>query len=131
MGLDFICEAVIPATPAEVYTAWLDGDSHAAMTGAPAEGQAEPGSSFQAWGGYISGRNLELVENQKIVQAWRTSEFSSTEADSHLVICLEAVEEGTRVRIEHTNLPAHGMQYLEGWKDHYFTPMTAYFLQPD
>lgn len=109
--------------------AWLDGVSHAAMTGAHAEGQAEEGSTFQAWGGYISGRNLELVENRKIVQAWRTSEFSSTEPDSHLVISLEAVDGGTQLRIEHTNLPAHGMQYLKGWQDHYFTPMTAHFLQ--
>ena len=100
MALEFTCEAVIPATPAEVYSAWLDGDAHAAMTGAEAEGQAEVGSTFEAWGGYISGHNLELVPGQKIVQAWRTSEFSDAEPDSHLIITMEAVEGGARIAIE-------------------------------
>jgi activator of HSP90 ATPase len=131
MALDFTCEAIIPATSAEVYSAWLDGDAHGAMTGAEAEGEAKVGATFQAWGGYISGHNLELVENQKIVQAWRTSEFSKTEPDSHLIITLEAVEGGTRMAIEHSNLPAHGKQYLQGWKDHYFEPMIAHFSRHD
>ena len=76
MGLKFKCEAIIPASPADVYASWLDGKTHAAMTGAHAEGKAQVGTIFQAWDGYIHGRNLELVENQKIVQSWRTSEFS-------------------------------------------------------
>jgi activator of HSP90 ATPase len=129
--LEFNCEATLPASPAQVYSAWLAGDSHGLMTGADAKGQAEVDATFLAWGGYISGHNIELVENQRIVQAWRTSEFSVSDPDSHLIITLEAVEGGTRVSLEHSNLPAHGMQYLQGWQDHYFEPMKAYFSQRD
>ena len=42
---------VIPATPAQIWEAWLDGERHAAMTGAPATSEgAEPGDRFTAWG---------------------------------------------------------------------------------
>ena len=69
MALEFSCETVIPANPSRVYHAWLDGKEHGEMTGADAEGAPVVGSNFRAWGGYISGRNLELVEGERIVQA--------------------------------------------------------------
>jgi hypothetical protein len=39
-------------------------------------------------------------------------------------------ETGTRLTLKHTNLPDHGMQYKDGWVEHYFEPMKAYFLSP-
>ena len=127
MGLKFSISAWIPASPAEVYDAWLSSEGHAAMTGAPAECSAENNARFHAWGGYIEGRNVELLADQRIVQAWRTSRFSADEADSLLEISLAPEGVGTRVSICHSRLPAHGMAYHQGWQDHYFTPMTAHF----
>ncbi len=127
MALEFEISAIIPGTPAEIYRSWLDTDGHTAMTGSPAEVSAEVGGSFRAWGGYISGENLDLDPEKAIVQAWRTVEFGPEEADSRLEIRLEAAGAGTRITINHSNLPAHGMQYKQGWIDNYFTPMTVYF----
>lgn len=127
MAKKFTVSAVIPATPQEVYAAWLDPKQHGKMTGSKARGGGKVGDTFEAWDGYINGTNLELKPGKKIVQSWRTVEFSDDEEDSHLVITLEPVKGGTKVTIVHGKLPAHGDQYKQGWVDSYFDPMSDYF----
>lgn len=127
MALQFEVSAVIPAAPAAIYRAWLDSEGHSAMTGAAAEASAKPGAPFTAWDGYIQGRNLELEPSRRIVQSWRTVEFSDSEPDSRLEILFEPVPGGTQVTIRHSNLPPHGGQYEQGWVDSYFEPMKRYF----
>ena len=129
MSVQFTTSALIPAQPAVIYAAWLDSAGHTEMTGAEASCSSEIEGSFQAWGGYIEGRNLELEPNKRIVQAWRTSEFSESEPDSRVEISLKMNGDDTEVTIMHTDLPEHGMQYLQGWADFYFAPMIAYFSQ--
>jgi uncharacterized protein YndB with AHSA1/START domain len=127
MSLRFEVSAIIPAKPAEVYAAWLDSKAHGKMTGAKAKVSDKVGGDFQAWDGYISGTNLELVPGKRIVQAWRTVEFADDEEDSRLEIILAPVKDSTKLTIKHSKLPAHGEQYKQGWVDSYFDPMQAYF----
>ena len=127
MAVEFIVSDIIPATPAEVYAAWLSSEDHAEMTGGGAEASDEVGGAFFAWDGYISGKNILLEPDARIVQSWRTTEFADEEPDSRLEIILEPADGGTMITLKHANLPAHGMQYADGWKDHYFTPMKDYF----
>lgn len=122
----FEVSALIPAAAEAIYEAWLDGEGHARMTGAAATGEAEVGARFTAWGGYITGSNLALEPGRRIVQAWRTVDFAADEGDSRVEVRLEPVEGGTRVVIEHSDLPAHGEQYRQGWEVHYFAPMRAW-----
>jgi len=97
------------------------------MTGSPAEVGPEVGDSFTAWDGYIHGRHLELEPGKRILQAWRTTEFQPSDEDSRLEVLFEPNAGGTRVAIRHSNLPADGLQYLQGWVDFYLEPMKAYF----
>lgn len=56
MSLKFKVAAVIPATPQQVYDAWLDSDVHFRMTGSrPARTSTKGGGEFQAWDCYIKG----------------------------------------------------------------------------
>jgi activator of HSP90 ATPase len=127
MTIEFTLSTIIAATPLEVYDAWMSSEGHSAMTGSPAIISASVGGEFEAWDGYIHGRNLELIPGKRIVQAWRTTEFSADEPDSHIDIVLEAQGEQTRLTLHHTGLPPHGGQYEQGWVDAYFEPMQAYF----
>ena len=52
---------LLPAKPEKVYAAYLDSKLHSKMTGSPAHIQSVAGTHFDAWAGYISGTNLELV----------------------------------------------------------------------
>jgi activator of HSP90 ATPase len=97
------------------------------MTGSPAKVSDQVGGEFEAWDGYIQGRNLELVSDQRIVQSWRTTEFTDSEPDSRLEITLEPSGVETKLTLRHTNLPPHGGQYKDGWVESYFEPMKVYF----
>src|SRR5438045_1461546 len=106
MPFSFSVSDIIPATPQAIYDAWLDSADHASMTGGkPAQVSAEPGAEFTAWDGYITGRNLELEPNRRIVQSWRTSKFTAADADSQIEIVLEPTAGGTRGTVHHSNVP--------------------------
>ncbi len=57
-------KVVIPASPSEVYAAFMDAKKHSEFTKSKATGKAVVGGKFTAWDGYISGRNLELGKRQ-------------------------------------------------------------------
>lgn len=127
MSVDFEVSDVIPASPRMLYDAWLDSEEHSRMTGSPAKVSARIGETFEAWDGYIQGKNLELEPPVRILQSWRTSEFDDSEEDSLLEVLFKSEGNVTRVTIRHSNLPSHGMQYQQGWVDAYFVPMKSYF----
>jgi activator of HSP90 ATPase len=127
MPIEFEISEIFPATCGEIYSAWVSSEGHSAMTGSPARASAEVGAEFTAWDGYITGKNLAFEPGKRILQAWRTSEFDAKDADSTLEIQLIPVKQGARLTLHHSNLPAHGMQYKEGWVESYFEPMKAYF----
>jgi uncharacterized protein YndB with AHSA1/START domain len=127
MAIEFVISALIPATPQEVYAAWLSSEGHSQMTGGSASITADVGGEFEAWDGYIQGKNLELIPGKRIVQSWRTSEFNGDEPDSRIEITLESVADQTKLTLNHTGLPPHGMQYEQGWVESYFEPMKEYF----
>jgi len=124
----FKLSAVIPATAAEIYKAWLSTKGHAAMTGSAAKVDGEIGGKFTAWDGYIFGTTLELIADQFIVQAWRTSEFPDEAPDSLVEITLKEAKGGTKVTLAHSQIPeGQEESYRQGWDDFYFKPMQAYF----
>jgi len=124
----FKIQAIIPASPKRVYEAWLDSESHAAMTGGSAAIISnEVGMPFAAHGAHLWGTNIELVSNQKIVQTWRTTGFKSTDEDSKIEIYLEEHVDGTLLTLTHSNVPEQEHQVEQGWVSHYFEPMTKYF----
>jgi activator of HSP90 ATPase len=126
----FTLTTTLPASPKEIYNAWLSSEGHSQMTGSQAEVQGSSGGTFTAWDGYIWGKTLELEANHRIVQAWRTSEFPEGSSDSRVEILLEEDPYGTKIALTHTNIPeGQGEGYKQGWEDFYFTPMRVYFRQ--
>ena len=120
--------SVIPASAKEIYTGWLDSKIHTAFTGAKAKVDPKVNGKFTAWDDYISGTNLELVPNKKIVQAWRSTEFPENHPDSKLDVILEPAAKGTKVTFVHSEIPdGQSEDYKKGWKDFYFTPMKKYY----
>ncbi|OHD73634.1 MAG: hypothetical protein A2177_12925 [Spirochaetes bacterium RBG_13_68_11] len=118
---------IFPASPREIYDAWLSS-AHGKMVGSTATVDPRVGGAFTAWDGYIRGTTLELEPYRRIVQAWRTTEFSAASPDTRLELLLEQVEGGTRLTIRHTEIPEGQSASLEqGWIDHYFRPMKEYF----
>ena len=120
---------IIPAPPERVYTAWLEAHEHTKMTGGAATDEGD--GRFTAWDGYITGRTVSAVPHARVVQAWRTTEFPDGVPDSVLTILFEAAEGGTKLTFVHENIPeGQGDAYEQGWHEHYFAPMKAYFGSP-
>ncbi len=124
----FTVTTTLPASPEEIFSAWLSSEGHSQMTGSQAEVQDGSGGTFSAWDGYIWGKTLEMEAHRRILQSWRTSEFPKGSPDSRVEILLEESVDGTEVTLIHTDIPdGQGNGYKKGWQDHYFTPMRAYF----
>ena len=131
MPYSYTLSTVIPASPAEIYRAWLDSIAHSEMTGGEATMSDEVGADMSAWDGYITGRNLELVPGERIVQSWRTTEFDDELEDSIVTVLLQETEDGTLLTLQHSNVPDEHKGYEEGgWQSNYFEPMIVYFSGP-
>lgn len=120
---------LIPATPKQIYDAWLDGQAHSKFTGSKATVEPYIGGKFTAWDQYIKGENIELDPGKKIVQSWRTTEFPKGSPASRLEVTFSVRKGiGTEITFVQTGIPeGQGQKYAEGWLDHYVTPMRRYF----
>lgn len=124
---EFTLSVMLDAVPHQVYAAWMSSRGHTRMTGSPAVIEDQTGTEFTAWDGYIRGRNLELVKDEKIVQSWRTTDFAPDQEDSLVQITLEACDDSTLLTLHHSHLPEDCQQYEIGWLEYYFEPMKDYF----
>ena len=115
----------LAAAPRAVYSALMDSRQHARLTNAPARISSKVGGSIMAYGGYITGTNLELLPGKKIVQAWHMQDWPA----GHLSRCtfrLERVRSGTRLHFTHSGVPARYLVAVkQGWIDHYWKPLKA------
>jgi activator of HSP90 ATPase len=115
------------AQPQRVYRTLVDGDEFSRVTGgAAAEINDEPGAAFSAFGGMITGRQLELVPPRRIVQAWRASGW----ADGVYSIArfeLQPLDAGTRIVFDHTGFPDGERDHLAaGWDTNYWEPLARH-----
>ena len=89
----------------------------------PAEINREAGGAFNLFGGYITGRQVELVPDERIVQAWRTGGWGP---GIYSIAKFELVEQGpgTKIIFDHTGFPQGEAEVLaSGWKAHYWNPL--------
>ena len=109
------------ASPQWLYEALLDSKKFSAFSGRRAEIKREPGGAFSLFAGHIVGRNLELVSNQRIVQAWRVADWPEG-VYSIVRFELKAQERGTRLIFDHIGFPDGLHDHLaEGWEINYWS----------
>ncbi|MGD0737854.1 MAG: SRPBCC family protein [Terracidiphilus sp.] len=114
------------ASPERLYEALIDQKQFAAFTGMPATIDRTPGGAFSLFGGLIEGRNIELVPNLRIVQAWRPADWP---AGLYTLVRFELKPRGTEATLicDHTSFPAGGYDHLDsGWYTHYWDPLKKY-----
>ncbi len=115
------------ASPRAIYEALLDSRTHARFTGAPARIGRGVGAKWSAFDGGLSGRNLELVPGQKIVQSWRSSDWPEG-VISKVTFRLTPVLGGTRLALAHGGVPSrYRASIARGWRTYYWEPMHAMF----
>ncbi len=129
-------EPVFKASRKRVYEALTDAkqfDKVIQMSGAVKSGMAkapsppeisrEAGGAFSLFGGYVTGRHIELVPNERIVQAWRAGGW---DPGIYSIARFELVEQGsgTKIVFDHTGFPKGDGEHLAaGWKMNYWEPL--------
>ena len=125
-------EALIDATPLEVYAYLTDGETFGAATGMAARIEARPGSEFSLFDGRVEGRQIELVPGERVVQAWRFGDAHPDAWDRgvYSIVRFTLTAEGDRTRfvVDHDAIPAEWQDHIEtGYPIFYEQPMARYF----
>ncbi|MEI6748619.1 MAG: SRPBCC domain-containing protein [Bacteroidales bacterium] len=108
----------INALPEYVFKALTNPVTIELWTGSPAIMDDQAGTEFSLWDGDISGKNLEVEPDRKLVQEWY---FGDQEEASIVTIKLHPDGKGTSVELLHINIPDDDfVNILEGWDKYYF-----------
>jgi uncharacterized protein YndB with AHSA1/START domain len=92
----------------------------------PTEISNDAGGPFILFGGHIVGRQIDLVPDQRIIQAWRVVDW---EPGVYSIARFELTEQGggTRIVFDHTGFPKGlGSHLAEGWRLHYWEPLAKF-----
>ena len=117
----------LPATADKLFEMYLDSTTHSAITGLDASVSAENGSDFQAFGGLLTGKMLQVVRPRLIVQAWRSVSFHETDPDSLLILSFTDERSNGRIDLVHLDVPDHDYDGVtRGWDEKYFEPWRVY-----
>ncbi len=130
-------ETILRASRKRVYEALTDpkqfhqvvllsADGKAMAANVPTEISRDPGGAFSLFGGHILGRHVELIPNERIVQAWRVANWNP---GTYSIAKFQLIEQGpaTRLIFDHIGFPQGQAQHLaEGWKEHYWEPLARY-----
>ena len=113
--------------PEELYGLYMDAKKHALATGGSAKITNKEGLNFNAYDGYIEGRNLLLIKDKLIVQSWRASDWNEADTDSTLILFFEAKGKDTVLHVTHANLPnEHAKSIADGWHKYYWEPWKTF-----
>ena len=146
-GLSYTAEAIrqqvtLDASPQRVYQALTstkdfdmitrlsDGAALLNAAGAkPTSISTELGGPFTLFGGYITGRHLEMLPNERLVQAWRAGSWNPGD---YSVAAFHLTAEGgkTKLSFEHRGFPnGNGISLAPGWRVHYWEPLAKFLAQ--
>lgn len=105
---------------------YLSGSMNSNLGNKPTEISSDVGGAFVLFGGHIIGRQLELVSNERMVQAWRVIDW---EPGVYSIAKFALLEQGsgTRIVFDHTGFPKGLAEHLAaGWKAHYWEPLDKF-----
>lgn len=115
------------ASPETLFEIFMDSKKHAAATGGPAKISRKVGGAFTAFGGMLRGKNLLIDPKKMIVQAWRSSQWKTKDADSILILRFSKTAGGGRIDLVHAGVPEYDHQGVtQGWPKYYWEPWKAY-----
>jgi len=101
----------------------MDAKLHSLITAGPVKISEKTGSKLEVFGGYITGKTLQVIKNKLIVQSWHGSDWNAKDDDSAFVLSFEQKGKDAVMNVFHANVPDDNAASLDkGWHDHYWTP---------
>lgn len=125
-----VYEALTSARRFDALTRLSDAVTLVTAPGAKATAiSPDVGGSFTLFGGYITGRHLEMLPDEHLVQAWRAGRWKA--GDYSIVKFTLATEGGgCRLILDHRGFPdGQGASLASGWGVHYWEPLAKLLAQ--
>jgi activator of HSP90 ATPase len=128
-------EIYFSVSPQKLYEALLSSKefsestnkSYTNFSATSAKIDSAVGGTFSVFDGHIIGRILELLPNQRIVQAWRVVDWPAG-VYSIARYELKAQGAGTQLIFDQIGFPVGEKEHLAiGWQEHYWNALTRYF----
>ena len=117
------------ASVEKVYSALTSAAEFGDVTGAPADISTDEGGAFTCFGGQIAGRHIELIPNERIVQAWRATSMWDEGVYSIVRFDLQQDGDVCKLRLTHTGYPEDAAGHLKGgWHKMYWYPLAKHLL---
>jgi len=100
-----------------------------AIKQSPAEISPHAGGAFVLFGGYITGRFIDLITNELVVQAWRVDSWNpGIYSIARFQLTVQGA--GTKIVFDHTGFPLGQAEHLaEGWHGNYWDPLSKLLSQ--
>jgi len=118
-------EVTFKCTLAQLFKALTTASDFATFTGFPAEITAKAGGKFSAFGGQITGMNIEL-KKAAIVQAWRVASWPPG-SYSMVRFSLESSGTGSKLVLDQAGFPQGTGDHLQtGWHSMYWEPLAKF-----
>jgi activator of HSP90 ATPase len=106
-----------------LYDLYMNAKSHSLITDGPVKISEKAGSAFNAFDGYITGKNLMIIKNELIVQSWHGADWDEKDPDSVFIISLEQKGKDVVLNAVHANVPDNKEESLsKGWHEFYWNP---------
>jgi activator of HSP90 ATPase len=130
--VDIHQEVDFKGSPHQIYEALVDSKRHAEFTGGgPTDVSREAGGTFSCFGGVVGGRNVELVPDKRIVQAWRVSDWPQG-IYSMVRFDLQPRGADTHLVMDHSGVPEDQQEHIaSGWYARYWEPLAKYLASQD
>jgi activator of HSP90 ATPase len=129
-GPQRVYQALTSTKDFDMITRLSDGAVLLNATGAkPTSISTDVGGPFALFGGYITGRHLEMLPNERLVQAWRAASWKPGDF-SIAAFYLRAEGGQTKLNFEHRGFPnSEGAVLAQGWHSHYWEPLAKFLAQ--
>jgi len=125
-----VYDALTRTSKFDALTRLSDGLSLLTAPGAKATAiSREVGGPFTLFGGYITGRHLEMVPEELLVQAWRAGSWKPGDY-SIVKFALSAEGAACKLVLDHRGFPeGQGKSLAYGWGVHYWEPLAKLLAQ--
>jgi activator of HSP90 ATPase len=116
---------LMPAPVEDVWQALINPQIINKWGGGPAIMSDQPDTKFELWGGDIFGKNLELIPQQQLIQAWFAGKWPQP---SEVTINLNPRDKfTTQLDLIHRNVPDEEAESIDsGWKEYYLGAIQKY-----
>lgn len=119
---------VFHASPHDVFELIMDAKKHGKFTKSKVQMSRGVGGKFAVLGGGLSGKNLQIVKDEKIVQAWRCEMKGWPKRHfSRATFIFKKAGGGTKLEFSQTGVPAACFKMIsDGWRKYYWRPMKKF-----